>query len=232
MKKFGLIGGIGPESTVEYYLQIVKRYRELTGSKAYPDFLIKSVDMNEILIHVASGNHKVLVTFLKDEINEIEKANVHFSAIASNTPHIVFDALKKEVSIPLISIVEETCKKTKALKLKKVGLLGTISTMTSGFYQKTGEKYGIEIITPLEDQMKYIHDKYINELLFRNIKQETKKELIHIVNDLCENHEIEGLILGGTELPLILSEDDFKDIQVMDTTKIHVEAIVNMMLSE
>lgn len=232
MKNFGLIGGIGPESTVEYYLQIVKRYRELTGSNSYPDFLIKSVDMSQILAYVIDKNYSDLVKFLKGKINEIEKVNVDFSAIASNTPHIVFEELKAEISIPLISIVEETCKETKSKKLKKVGLLGTYSTMTSGFYQKTGKKYGIEIITPSESQMNYIHDKYINELLFRDLKSTTKKELISIVDDLYVKYAIEGLILGGTELPLILNQNDFKNIQVLDTTEIHVDAIVKMMLSE
>ena len=232
MKKFGLIGGIGPESTVEYYLQIIKKYREVTGGKTYPDFLIKSVDMSKIITCVAQKDNKGLIAFLKEAIKDIEKSGGCFSAIASNTPHIVFDVLSKEVSIPMISIVEETCKKTKSNKLKKVGLLGTISTMTAGFYQEIGKRYGLEVITPNESQMNYVHDKYINELLFRDIKRETKKELITIVNDLQEHEGIEGLILGGTELPLILDQDDFRGLKVIDTTIVHVEAIVDMMLSE
>ena len=229
MKKFGLIGGIGPESTVEYYLQIVKRYKALTNSNSYPDFLIKTVDMSQILTLVASRNNKGLVSFLKDRITEID--GVDFSAIASNTPHIVFDELSKEVTVPLISIVEETCKEIKSRKLKKVGLLGTHSTMASGFYQEKAAAYGIEIITPSESQKEYVHDKYINELLYRDIRPETKRELINIVKDLCQKNNIKALVLGGTELPLILSENDFKDIAVLDTTKIHVEAIVKRMLS-
>jgi len=230
MKKFGLIGGIGPESTVEYYLQIIKKVKERTGTN--PDFLIKSIDTNIVLAYAAEKKYKDLITFLSGKISVLAEANVDFGAMASNTPHVVYDELNEEVSIPLISIVEETCKKTKANKLKKVGLFGTMSTMTSGFYQEKGKKYGIEIITPSQDQMEYIHEKYMKELLFRDIKLETKKELIHIVNDLYEKYAIEGLILGGTEIPLILNQDDFKNIQVMDTTKIHVDAIVAMMLSE
>ena len=107
MKKFGLIGGIGPESTIEYYLQIIRRFRELTDSKSYPDFLIESVDMNKIIDYVSSENYDALKDFLKDRIKVIENANVDFGAIASNTPHIVFDKLIDEVGIPLISIVEE-----------------------------------------------------------------------------------------------------------------------------
>ncbi|WP_075343024.1 aspartate/glutamate racemase family protein [Tenacibaculum agarivorans] len=229
MKKFGLLGGIGPESTVEYYLQIIKKAKEITGTN--PDFLIKSIDTNVVLAYAAEKKYKDLITFLKQKINVLEEAKVDFSAMASNTPHVVYDELIKEVSVPMISIVEETCKKTKDNNLKKVGLFGTMSTMTSGFYQKKGEKYGIEIITPSQDQMEYIHDKYMKELLFRNIKQTTKKKLINIVDDLCEKYDIEGLILGGTEIPLILNQDDFEHIKIMDTTEIHVEAIVNMMLN-
>ncbi len=229
MKKFALIGGIGPESTVEYYLQIVKRYKELTKSNAYPDFLIKTVDMSKILTYMSGKDYNGLVTFLKDRIDEV--GEMDFSAIASNTPHIVFDKLSKEVAVPLISIVEETCKATKAKGFKKVGLLGTYSTMRSGFYQEKAASYGITIVTPSENEMNFIHDKYINELLYKNIKSTTKKELIRIINNLYESYGIEAIILGGTELPLILNEEDFKDLTVLDTTQIHVEAIVNKMLS-
>lgn len=229
MKKFALIGGIGPESTIEYYSQIVKKYKELTKSNKYPDFLIKTVDMSEILTFMSGKDYNGLITFLKDRINEV--GQVDFSAIASNTPHIVFDELNKEVAVPLISIVEETCKVIKAKHLKKVGLLGTYSTMASGFYQKKAAAYGITMVTPLENEMQYVHDKYINELLYRDIKSTTKKELIRIINNLYENYGIEAIILGGTELPLILNEEDFKDLTVLDTTQIHVEAIVNKMLS-
>ncbi len=230
MKKFGLIGGIGPESTIEYYLQIIKKVKEVTGSN--PDFLIKSIDVNLVLAYVAEKRFKDLIVFLKEKISVLEEAKMEFAAMASNTPHIVYDELNEEVSIPLISIVEETCKVIEINSLKKVALFGTMSTMTNGFYQEKGEKYGIEIIIPSQDQMEYIHNKYMKELLFRDIKLATKKELMHIVNDLYEKHAIEGLILGGTEIPLILNQDDFKNIQVMDTTKIHVDAIVTMMLSE
>ena len=132
----------------------------------------------------------------------------------------------------MLSIVEETCKVAKSKEFKTIGLLGTISTMTNGFYQRTAEKYDIKIVTPTKNQMDYVHGKYINELLYRDIKQETKNELISIVNELSEEHSIKGLILGGTELPLILNQDDFKNIEILDTTKIHVESIVKMMIRE
>jgi len=232
MKKLGLIGGIGPESTIEYYSQIIKRFRALTGSNSYPELLIESIDMSRILEYVSNEDHDSLINFLKDRITIIESAQVDFGAIASNTPHIVFDKLSEKVNIPLISIVEETCKNAEEKGLKTIGLLGTMSTMSQGFYQKTANKHGIKIITPKENQMTYIHDKYVNELIYRNIKQDTKTELINIVNHLYQQFSIEGVILGGTELSLILSQDDFDKIEVLDTTKIHVDSIVKMILSD
>lgn len=232
MKKFGLIGGIGPESTIEYYQQIIKKFKELTNSNSYPDFIIQSVDMSKILEHVANQDENSLIDFLTDRIKIIENANVDFGAIASNTPHIVFDELSAQINIPLLSIVEETCKVIKSKELNTVGLLGTMSTMTNGFYQKTAKKYDIKIVTPTNSQMNYVHDKYINELLYRNIKEDTKSELINIINELSEKHSIKGLILGGTELPLILNQNDFINLEIIDTTKIHVDAIVRMMIKE
>ncbi|RKR15374.1 aspartate racemase [Maribacter vaceletii] len=232
MKKFGLIGGIGPESTIEYYQQIIKKFKELTNSNSYPDFLIQSIDMSKVLEHVSNQDESSLVEFLAKKIKIIENAKVDFGAMASNTPHIIFDKLSKQVNIPLVSIVEETCKIAKSKELKTIGLLGTISTMTNGFYQNVAKKHGIHIVIPTKNQMDYVHDKYINELLYRNIQQETKNKLISIVHDLSKKHAIKGLILGGTELPLILNQDDFENIEILDSTKIHVDTIVRMMISE
>jgi len=117
-------------------------------------------------------------------------------------------------------------------KFKKVGLLGTKSTMTNGFYQKVAALYGIEIVIPDTDQQDYIHTKYMSELLFNRIVPETKEQLIRIVRELQEKESIEGLILGGTELPLILKQADFADIMIFDTTVIHVESLVDRMLED
>ena len=168
--------------------------------------------------------------FLADRIKILEKAGVDYGAIASNTPHIVFERLVERAKIPLISIVEETCKMIDDKKMKRVGLFGTKSTMTNGFYNKVAEKYGIEIIIPDPDKQAFIHDKYMTELVFNKIVPETKEQLIQIVTRLKERESIEGLILGGTELPLILNQSDFGDIQIFDTTKIHVESIVAKMI--
>ena len=171
-----------------------------------------------------------LVNFLADKIMVLEKAGVDFGAIASNTPHIVFERLEERVNIPLISIVEETCKSITAKSIRRVGLFGTKSTMTQGFYDKVAQKHGIEIVIPDPSEQDFIHDKYMNELVHNKIVPETKKQLVEIAKKLKEKELIEGLILGGTELPLILNQSDFSDLQILDTTKIHVGSIVTRMI--
>jgi len=229
MKKIGIIGGVGPESTIEYYRLIINRFQEKLSTKDYPELVIKFINMTEMLSYVFNNQMDKLVDFLAVHIEDLEKSGVDYVAIASNTPHIVFDRLADKVNVPMISIVEKTCKEIQREKLKKVGLFGTKSTMTNGFYQKTAQKNGIEIVIPTTENQDYIHQKYMGELVFNRILPETKKQLIQIVNKLKETESIEGLILGGTELPLILNQTDFIDIEVFDTTKIHVESIVDRM---
>jgi len=230
MKKLGLIGGVGPESSVEYYRLIIKRFQEKLGTKDYPEILINSVNMTEMLGYVFTGQLDRLVNFLAERIKTLELSGVDFVAIASNTPHIVFDRLSATVNVPLLSIVEETCKKIRDYKMQRVGLFGTKSTMTNGFYNRVAERFGIYIVIPEAVKQDYIHEKYMGELVYNKILPDTKQHLIQIVNELREKESIQGLILGGTELPLILSQSDFNDFEIYDTTKIHVESIVDKMI--
>lgn len=230
MKKIGLIGGIGPESSIDYYRLIIKRFQERLNTKDYPEIIINSINMTEMLSYIFNNQLDKLVDFLTDRIKILETIGVDYGAIASNTPHIVFERLIEKVKIPLISIVEETCKEIDDKKMQRVGLFGTKYTMTNGFYNKVAKKYGIEIIIPVTEKQDFIHNKYMAELVFNRIVPETKKQLIQIVRELKEKESIEGLILGGMELPLILNQSDFGDIKILDTTKIHVESIVTKMI--
>jgi len=229
MKKIGIIGGVGPESTVAYYRLLISRFQSITGSGHYPEFFIYSIDMTKMLEFVNRQDMKGLVSFLASKINALPP--VDYVAIASNTPHIVFDQLAEVVTVPLVSIVEETCKVLARLGVKKAGLLGTRTTMTAGFYQKIGKVSGIDIITPSDKEQVYIHEKYMNELVPNKIQPETKFEFISIVNEMIEQHDLGALILGGTELPLLLNESDFQGLPVMDTAIIHAEALVEKMIA-
>lgn len=231
MNKIGIIAGIGPASTIEYYNFIIRGFRERLSTKDYPEMLLHSINMTEMLSYVFKGELEKLVDFLKEKIQVLEASGVDYIALASNTPHLVFDELSQAVDTKMISIVEETCKVIGESGLKKVGLLGTKSTMSMGFYQSVGAKQGIEIVIPDEKQQDYVHEKYMGELVFNEIKEETKLRLIGIVDKLKEEENIEGIILGGTELPLILKQEDFHRLKVFNTTEIHVNAILDKMLA-
>jgi aspartate racemase len=228
MKKIGIIGGVGPESTVVYYKLIVKRFREKFSTKEAPSLLINSINMMHMAGLLANNDITRLADFLSDEIKTLERAGVTHGAISSNTPHIVFDELQSRTSIKLISILDVTCAHIKATGVKRVLLLGTKTTMSAGFYHAAARKSGLELLTPSREEQEYIHEKYLNELLFNDIKTDTKERFLTIVNDFKKHDAIEGLILGGTELPLILDQGDFRKLMVFDSAAIHVDKIVDL----
>jgi aspartate racemase len=228
-KILGLIGGIGPESTVDYYKMIIKKFRERLSNTDYPHFLINNINMTEMLNYIKKNELNALVDFLAKEIKQLSDAGADFAALASNTPHIVFDELQKNVNLPLLSIVEETCKEIVNKEIKKVGLFGTSSTMDGGFYQKTGMKHLIEVVLPDKKSKEYINKIYFEELVLGILNPSTKKELKNIICKMKDNDEIEGMILGGTELPLILDQKDFTDIMIFNTAQIQVNSIIEKM---
>jgi aspartate racemase len=233
MKTVGIIGGIGPESTIEYYRLIIKLYKQRKSSgNSFPSIIINSID-NEKMLGLIGANRLVeAATYLVDELQKLERAGANFALLAANTPHIVFEEIERRVSIPLISIVEATVGEAKKLGLKKVGLFGTRFTMQAEFYQTVFSKQKITIVLPEREERDFIHDIYLNELLNGIFLPETRERLLEIAGKLKERKHIDGLILGGTELPLILSEADGHGIPFLDTTKIHVNAIVERLLSE
>ena len=166
---------------------------------------------------------------LASEVKKLENAGAEFEVLASNTPHIVFNKVRELSQLPLISIVEATCKKITDLGLERVGLFGTKFTMEGGFYNEVLSKSGIEIITPDKTDRDFIHDKYMGELVKGIIRDETRSGLISVIEKMKAKGNIQGLILGGTELPLILKAGDVTGIHVFDTTEIHVESILKIL---
>ena len=230
MKTAGIIGGIGPESTIEYYRQIIALYRERTGDNSYPPILIDSIDMTHMLELVGAQRFDDLVAYLVAEIGRLARAGADFALLSSNTPHIVFDRIRDAAPLPMISIVEATCARAQHLGLRKLGLFGTRFTMQGPTYKGVFAQNNIQLVVPAADDLEYIHSKYMGEWIYGIILDETKARLLQIVHGLKETHGIQGLILGGTEIPLILKDADDPDIPFLDTTRIHVEAVVDRLL--
>jgi len=231
VKTLGIIGGLGPESTVDYYQRIIALYRERTGDRHYPEFLIVSVDLRKGLDFMDAGNLSGMSDFLSEAIGKLARAGADFGIISANTPHIVFDDVAPKSPIPLISIVEATRTAAKTQNLKRLALMGTRYTMQSDFYPKVFAREGIELFVPQLHDQDYIHDKYMNELVPGKFLAETRAGLLAIVDRMKATSDIDGVILAGTELPLILRDPNHNGIPFLDTTKIHVEAAVAHMLS-
>jgi len=230
MKTLGIIGGLGPESTIDYYQRIIARYRERTGDGSYPEFIINSVNLKKGLDFMAVNDLARMADYLLDAIARLARAGADFGLISANTPHIVFDDVAPKSPIPLISIVEATCAAAKARKLKRLALFGTRYTMQATFYPKVFSREGIDLLVPEQNDQDYIHDKYMNELVPGKFLPETRASLLAIVDRMKAKSDIGGVILAGTELPLILRESEHNGIPFLDTTKIHVEAAVAEML--
>jgi aspartate racemase len=226
-----MIGGLGPESTVDYYQRIVALYRERTRDGHYPEFLIVSVDLRKGLDFMDANKLSGMGNFLLEAIGKLSRAGADFGIISANTPHIVFDDVAPRSPIPLISIVEATCTAAKAANLKRLALFGTRYTMQANFYPKVFAREAIELLAPDPNDQDYIHDKYMNELVLGRFLPETRAGLLTIVERMKTTSDIGGLILAGTELPLILCDADYSGIPFLNTTRIHCEAAVVEMLS-
>jgi len=231
MKTLGIIGGLGPESTIDYYGKIIALYRERTGDGSYPQFIINSINMKKGLDFMEANNLAGMAEYLLEELGKLGRAGATFGVISANTPHIVFDEVASKSPISLISIVEATCAAAQARKLKRLALLGTRYTMQATFYPKVFSLEGIELFVPGPEDQTYIHDKYLNELVSGKFLPDTRANLLAIVDRMKEKHDIDGVILAGTELPLILSDREHTGIPFLDTTQIHCEAAVTEMLS-
>lgn len=231
MKRIGIIGGIGPASTLDYYNGIINGYREKTNDNNYPEIIINSVNMTEMLSYVVNKDWDSLTVMLTNAINNLTSAGADFAVIASNTPHIVFDRVQQQSSLPLISIVEETCKYARSKERQKVVVIGTLFTMSSGLYSGAFEKYNIFAAVPSKSQQKSIHNLFFPNLENGIVVPEDKQKMLEIVSNLITEHNADALLLGCTELPLMIKDNDV-DTLILNTTQIHIDSIVDFITNE
>jgi len=225
-----MIGGLGPESTIDYYRSILARYRARKPDGGYPHILINSLDVDKGIAMLDAGRLRELADYLAAGVESLENAGADFAFIAANTPHLVFEEVQQRSVIPLLSIVRATAERAKALGLKKVGLFGTGFTMRASFYPEEFQRAGIAIVTPNESERDFIHKMYIGELLRNQFLSQSREEIMRIAHRLKAEERMEALVLAGTELPLLLRDAANQGIEFLDTTVIHVEAVVDELL--
>jgi aspartate racemase len=232
MKILGMIGGTGPESTIEYYRRLIAAYHARVSESGAPPIIINSVDNKNLVKWFTAGELARVVDFLAAEIERLAHAGVDFGLIAAVTPHLVFEELQQRVRIPLLSIVEATADAAAAARLWRLALFGTRFTMQASLFPQAFQRRGMTIVLPNEEEQEFIHEKYMGELFVGQILDETRMAFFDIVETMKQRNNVDALILGGTELSLILREPTAAGLPVLDTTQIHVETALEWMLPE
>ena len=227
MKKLGLVGGMGPESTIPYYHDIVYGVQKRVGF--FPSLTIESVDVFKILELCKREAYQELSDYLMVAISHLAASGADFAALSANTPYIVFDELEKRSPIPLVSILESTCEEVKSRRISKVGLLGTIFTMEKDFFKSPFIRNQIEIVTPHCNEKELVNQKISSELELGIVKDNTRAEFIKIIDRMKQEDKIQAIILGCTELPLLFKGIE-TPVECLDTMQLHVQTLVNRIL--
>jgi aspartate racemase len=220
----GLVGGLGPESTIDYYRRILEAWEREDASTA-PSIVIDSLDVRRAL-RLVDTDRPALVEYLLASLRRLAGAGVDFAAMTANTPHIVFDELAAQSPVPLVSIVEVCAQEAERRELTRVVLLGTRFTMEARFYPAVCARRGIAVVVPSAADRAWVHKRYVGQLLKGDFRDETRREFTSLVGRLRDEERIDGVILGGTELPLLLPAPAIAGVPALDTTALHVAAIV------
>ncbi|PYR47043.1 MAG: aspartate racemase [Acidobacteria bacterium] len=224
MTTVGIVGGLGPESTIDYYRRILDAW-EREDPTTSPSIIIDSLDVRRAL-RLVETDRPALIEYLAASLRRLGGAGVDFIAMTANTPHIVFDELAARSSVPLLSIVDVCAQEAHRRGLRRLGLLGTRFTMEAPFYPTVCARYGIAVVTPNMEDRAWVHARYVDELLRGEFRDDTRRQFISLVSRLRAEDRIDGIILGGTELPLLLKTAVIADVPALDTTALHVIAIV------
>jgi aspartate racemase len=192
-----------------------------------PSLLISSIDVTTVLALAAAKKLEELENLMVHEVEKLARGGADVVLIAANTLHLVFDAVRERSPLPMVSIVEATCSEAKRRGLTKLALLGTRFTMQSRFYADVFDAQGVALVVPPNADQDYVHEKYVGELLKGIILPETRAGLLEVIARLKQSEKIDGVVIGGTELSLILNDGMDADIPFLDTMRIHVRAAVD-----
>lgn len=227
MRMLGLVGGIGPESTIDYYRGILAGAKVRAPEANAPAMLITSLDPFPLLALLGDSKYDALTDILVREVERLARGGAEFAAICANTPHIVFDAVAGRVPIPMVSIVEAASAEAERHGWRKIGLLGTKFTMQGRFYPEVFALAGHTIVVPAHDEIEALHRIYVGELLKNEFAPESRRFLVDLIERMRARDGVDAVALAGTELPLLLRGGPLPAVPLLDTTPVHVQAIVD-----
>jgi aspartate racemase len=224
--RVGLLGGMSYESTLKYYQLFLEKYYEKEHNYSYPEIIIFSLNFQKVIDYELGNEKEKYIEYLMKGISSLENAGADFIFMAANSPHAVYEDLKSQAKVPLLSIVKATAEKAKKENMRKLLLLGIKFTMQSTFYQEEFKALGMEVITPLDKEQDEIDKTIFDELVIGILNSESKKRLLEIIS----NYKVDGVILGCTELPLIIKQEDIK-LKLLDTIEIHIDSALDYYMS-
>lgn len=231
MNKLGLIGGIGPESTLMYYRSIEQGVQEKIGKPYFPPMTIESLSVFEVLHFCNAGDYEGLTEYLTGGFRNLAAAGCDFGALTGITPHIVIDQVREKSPIPIVSIIDTAADYALRKGFTRVGLIGTYPTMSGDFFQKNFEKKGIRVICPHEDEMRFIGNKIETELEYGKVIPETRDHVMTIVKRMQKEEQIQAIVIGCTELPLLF-RDAKSPVEAIDAMAVHIETLIRMILGQ
>jgi aspartate racemase len=226
----GIVGGLGPESTIDYYRRIIDGWRHVSPGSA-PSLVIVSVDVDRALSLLAT-DREALVEYLLRAVRQLASAGATFGVISANTPHIVFDEVQSRTDLPLVSMIDAVAASARARGMRRVGVLGTRFTMEAPFYPTVLGRQGIEMVLPPLEDRQYFHDHYLGELVKGVFRDETRAGMTAVVERLRDAHAVDGVVLAGTELPIMFTDDAIAVVSSTGTPAIHVGAILARLRAE
>lgn len=230
MKKIGLVGGTGPESTLMYYKELNTRIDRLTDGKMMPDVCIESVNFHRVWEYVTAAQYDLLADYLEEKVNNLFAGGAGVVSLTAVTAHIVFEELEKRVKKPLVSIPRAVCEEAALNGIKKIGLLGTIFTMEQEYMKKDFYDAEIQVFIPEKPDRELIAKRIYEELERGIVKESTLLEFTEIIERMKKDYGIEAVILGCTELPLLLNSENCP-IKCMDAVDIHLKKLIALAMA-
>lgn len=227
MKKIGLVGGTGPESTLMYYKELNSRIDKMTDGAKMPDLAIESVNFRRAWDYVSSSRYDLLTDYLSEKVESLKAGGAEVIALTAATMHIVYDEIVQKTKVPLVSIPKSVCEEIQKKGYKKVGLLGTIFTMEQDYMKKDLIEAGIEVLVPEKSDRELVAKRIYEELEVGIVKESTLKEFTDIIDKLKKKQGIQALILGCTELPLLLNKDNCP-VDCLDSVEIHLQKLIEL----
>lgn len=227
MKKIGLVGGTGPESTLMYYKELNTRIDQLTGGKAMPDLAIESVDFRKAWAYVSNGEKDNLADYLSEKVSCLKSTGCEVISLTAGTMHLVINEIEKKTGVSLVSIPKAVADEAASKGYTKVGLLGTIFTMEQDYMKKDLIDAGIEVCIPGKEDRELVAKRIFEELELGIVKEETLKEFQDLISKMKNEQGIQAVILGCTELPLLLNEKN-SPLPILDSVEIHIRKLIEL----